>query len=262
MRSEPSFGLKALGGAAVVFGGASGLGAATTEALHRAGMHVVVADLDDEGAARRAASLGERASALATDVTREEEVGAAIASIPAGLEFRAAVVCAGVGHVERIVGRRGRHALAAFERVIAVNLVGGFNVLVAAAESMASNQPDEDGERGAVVLTSSVAAFDGQVGQIAYAASKAAISGMVLPAARDMAGLGIRICAIAPGTFETPLLADLPLPAREGLAAQVPFPKRLGHPAEFGAMVAQILANPMMNGETIRLDGALRMPPS
>lgn len=261
MESEPSFGLKALGGAAVVFGGASGLGAATAEALHRAGMHVVVADLDGEGAARRAEALGERASGLAADVTSEEEVGVAIAAVPAAMELRAAVVCAGVGHVERIVGRRGRHTLAGFERVIAINLVGGFNVLVAAAESMAANEPDEDGERGAIVLTSSVAAFDGQVGQIAYSASKAAVAGLVLPAARDMAGLGIRICAIAPGTFETPLLADLPQGAREGLAAQVPFPKRLGRPAEFGAMVEQILANPMMNGETIRLDGALRMPP-
>jgi NAD(P)-dependent dehydrogenase (short-subunit alcohol dehydrogenase family) len=176
-----------------------------------------------------------------------------------GLRF--AVSCAGIGHAERTVGREGAAALGSFERVLRVNLIGTFNVLRLAAAAISESEPLGDGERGAVVMTASIAAFDGQIGQTAYAASKGGIVGLTLPAARDLSRQGIRVCTIAPGTFDTPLLAGLPEPAREALGQQIPFPSRLGRPEEFAALACHIAENRMLNGETIRLDGALRMPP-
>ncbi|MDO8213017.1 SDR family NAD(P)-dependent oxidoreductase [Conexibacter sp. CPCC 206217] len=247
---------------ALVVGGASGLGAATVRQLHAAGADVVIADLDEQRGDALAAQLGERAQFVVTDVTNPEQVETAVASaaaLPGGL--RIAVCCAGVGWAERTVSKRGPHALASFETVIGVNLIGTFNVLRFAADAMKANEPDGGGERGLCVQTASIAAYDGQIGQLAYAASKGAIVGLTLPAARDLAQYGIRVMTIAPGTFDTPLLAALPEPARTELGRQVPFPSRLGDPAEFGALVTHIAVNPMLNGEVIRLDGALRMPP-
>jgi NAD(P)-dependent dehydrogenase (short-subunit alcohol dehydrogenase family) len=247
---------------ALVAGGASGLGAATARRLHAGGAHVVIADVSEERGAALADELGERARFVRVDVTREEEVAQAVqaaAEAPGGL--RISVCCAGIGWAERVARRRGPHALEPFQRVISVNLIGTFNVLRLAAAAMIGGHPDVQGERGVCVSTASIAAYDGQIGQIAYAASKGAIVGMTLPAARDLADAGIRVCTIAPGTFDTPLLAGLPAPARDALAESVPFPRRLGRPEEFGALVAHIVENEMLNGEVIRLDGALRMPP-
>lgn len=249
--------------AALVVGGASGLGAATARALHAAGAHVTIADRDAERGAALAAELGVDAAFAACDVTDADTVAAAVsqaaAARPGGL--RIAVTCAGVGHAERTVSKRGPHALEAFERVIGVNLVGSFNLLRLAAEAMKGNEPDAGGERGLCLLTASIAAYDGQIGQTAYAASKGGVVGLTLPAARDMAQYGVRVVTIAPGTFDTPLLAALPEPARTELGRQVPFPSRLGDPAEFGALAVHVAQNAMLNGEVIRLDGALRMPP-
>jgi NAD(P)-dependent dehydrogenase (short-subunit alcohol dehydrogenase family) len=247
--------------AALVVGGASGLGAATATALYANGWDVVIADLDGQGAERLARSLGPRATAVGADVMVEEDVARAVSAAGVDRELRVAVVCAGVGHAERLVNRKSMpHSRGGFDRTIGVNLVGTFSVLSHVAGAFGQNEPDERGERGAIVLTSSIAAFDGQMGQVAYSASKAGIAGMVLPAARDLSELGIRVCGIAPGTFETPLLAGLPEAAREGLAAGIPFPKRLGDPAEFAALALHIIENQMLNGEVIRLDGAIRMP--
>jgi NAD(P)-dependent dehydrogenase (short-subunit alcohol dehydrogenase family) len=248
--------------AALVVGGASGLGEATARRLRAAGAHVTVADRDDERGAAVAAELGERAAFVCADVTVPEEVEAAVAQAaaqPGGL--RIAVACAGVGWAEKTASRHGPHHLQPFETVIAVNLVGTFNVLRLAAAAMRENDPDAGGERGVCVNTASIAAFDGQVGQLAYSASKGGIVGMTLPAARDLASAGIRVCTIAPGTFDTPLLAALPEAKRDELGRAIPFPPRLGRPAEFAALVAHIAENAMLNGEVIRLDGALRMPP-
>jgi NAD(P)-dependent dehydrogenase (short-subunit alcohol dehydrogenase family) len=247
---------------ALVVGGASGLGAATARALHERGAHVVVADLDADRGAALAAELGERASFVATDVTRAQDVEAAVATAaraPGGL--RISVHCAGIGYAERLARARGPHRLETFEKVIAVNLVGTFNALRLASAAMLPNDPDDDGERGVCINTASIAAYDGQIGQIAYAASKGGVVGMTLPAARDLAESGIRVCAIAPGLFDTQLLAGLPVEAREQLAAAIPFPPRLGRPAEFAELACQIVSNVMLNGEVIRLDGALRMAP-
>jgi 3-hydroxyacyl-CoA dehydrogenase / 3-hydroxy-2-methylbutyryl-CoA dehydrogenase len=219
---------------------------------------VVLADVAREAGEALVAELGERASFVATDVTDEAQVRAAV-DAAAGL--RLAVSCAGIGWAERVVSKRGPAQLAPFERVLAVNVVGTYNVLRLAAAAMAANEPDPEGERGAIVLTASIAAFDGQAGQTAYAASKGAIVSLVLPAARDLAPRGVRVCAIAPGLFDTPLLAALPEEARGQLAEQIPFPSRLGRPSEFAQLVCEVAANPMLNGETVRLDGALRMPP-
>jgi NAD(P)-dependent dehydrogenase (short-subunit alcohol dehydrogenase family) len=248
--------------AALVVGGASGLGEATVRRLHGAGADVVIADLNEQRGAELAAELGARARFVSTDVTDAEQVEAAVSSaagLPGGL--RISVCCAGVGWAERTVSKRGPHALQPFETVIAVNLVGTFNVLRFAADAMRANEADAGGERGLCVHTASIAAYDGQIGQIAYAASKGGIVGLTLPAARDLAQYGVRVMTIAPGTFDTALLAALPEPARTELGRQVPFPSRLGDPAEFGALVSHIAENPMLNGEVIRLDGALRMPP-
>jgi NAD(P)-dependent dehydrogenase (short-subunit alcohol dehydrogenase family) len=248
--------------AAFVSGGASGLGEATARALVGQGARVAIADVNDDKAAALAAELGDAAIAVHCDVTSEEETQAAVAAaVDAFGELRLAVGCAGVGWAEKTVSKRGAHQLLPFETVVRVNLIGMFNVLRLTAAAMNDNEPGEDGERGAIVMTASVAAFDGQIGQISYSASKAGIAGMTLPAARDLSGRGIRVCTIAPGLFDTPLLAALPEEARLALGAGVPFPQRLGLPAEYAQLALSIAENRMLNGETIRLDGALRMPP-
>ncbi|HTN23458.1 MAG TPA: SDR family NAD(P)-dependent oxidoreductase [Solirubrobacteraceae bacterium] len=255
--------MEILGAGALVVGGASGLGQATARALLARGAHVLIADLDADRGAALAAELGERAGFAATDVTRADEVEAAVAAAaaltPGGL--RIAVHCAGIGYAERLARPRGAHRLESFEKVVAVNLIGTFNALRLASHAMLANEPDAAGERGVCIITASIAAYDGQVGQIAYAASKGGVVAMTLPAARDLAESGIRVNAIAPGLFDTPLLAALPAEAREQLAASIPFPPRLGRPAEFADLACHIVANEMLNGEVIRLDGALRMAP-
>jgi 3-hydroxyacyl-CoA dehydrogenase/3-hydroxy-2-methylbutyryl-CoA dehydrogenase len=250
------------GTGALVAGGASGLGEATARALIEAGATVTIADLNLEKGEALAGELGSAASFVAADVTDEGAVSAAVeraASAPGGL--RISVCCAGIGWAERVAHKRGAHNLEFFSNVVKVNLIGTFNVLRLAAASMSENEPDAEGERGVCVNTASIAAFDGQIGQAAYAASKGGIVGMTLPAARDMASRGVRVVTIAPGLFDTPLLAALPEEARGALGAGIPFPSRLGRPEEYARLVTQIVANPMLNGETIRLDGALRMPP-
>jgi 3-hydroxyacyl-CoA dehydrogenase / 3-hydroxy-2-methylbutyryl-CoA dehydrogenase len=246
----------------LVAGGASGLGAATARRLHAGGAHVVVADLNEAQGKELVAALGERAEFAATDVTDAGQVERAVARAaggPGGL--RVSVCCAGVGWAERTTGRNGPHSLDAFRTVVAVNLVGTFNVLRLAATAMAANDPDGEGERGLCVNTASIAAFAGQIGQIAYAASKGGVAAMTLPAARDLASLGIRVCTVAPGVFATPMLRGLPEQAQASLAEAIPFPRRLGRPEEYAELVAHLVANPMLNGEVVRLDGALRMAP-
>jgi NAD(P)-dependent dehydrogenase (short-subunit alcohol dehydrogenase family) len=245
---------------AIVAGGASGLGAATARALAERGARVAIADLNEDSANALADEIG--GVAFKADVTNEGEVEAAVAgTVEAFGGLRLAVSCAGIGWAERTVGKNGPANLQPFETVIRVNLIGTFNVLRMAAAAMASNEPAEDGERGAVVMTASIAAYDGQIGQTAYSASKGGVVSLTLPAARDLSRLGIRVCTIAPGLFDTPLLAALPEPARQALGEQVPFPARLGRPEEYAALACHIAENRMLNGETIRLDGALRMPP-
>jgi 3-hydroxyacyl-CoA dehydrogenase / 3-hydroxy-2-methylbutyryl-CoA dehydrogenase len=250
------------GASALVAGGASGLGAATVRALHDAGAQVVICDLNPEKGEALAGELGERASFVEANVMEEEPIRAAVEAA-AGAEggLRISVCCAGIGWAQRTAGKRGPHDLEIFHNVIKVNLIGTFNVLRLAAAAMVDNEPDDGGERGVCVNTASIAAFDGQIGQVAYSASKGGIVGLTLPAARDLAGRGVRVMTIAPGTFDTPLLAALPQEARDELGAQIPFPNRLGDPTEFAALARHIVENPMLNGETIRLDGALRMPP-
>ncbi len=248
------------GKTAVVTGGASGLGNATARMLVEQGANVVLLDLADSDGAQAAEDLGERAAFAATDVTSEDEVQAAIDLAVGrfgGLQL--AVNCAGVGWASRVLGREGPHDLGLFTTVVMVNLVGTFNVLRLAAAAMATQDEDEAGERGVIVNTASIAAFDGQIGQAAYAASKGGVVGLTLPAARDLARSAIRVVTIAPGTFDTPMLAGLPDEAREGLATDIPHPHRLGDPAEYALLVRQIVENPYLNGEVIRLDGALRM---
>jgi NAD(P)-dependent dehydrogenase (short-subunit alcohol dehydrogenase family) len=252
------------GASALVAGGASGLGAATARRLHADGATVTIADLNAEAGAAVAAELGDRAACVECDVTDEAQVQAAVAAATerggrAGL--RISVCCAGIGWAERTAGKRGAHSLEPFRTVVAVNLVGTFNMLRLAAAAMLANEPDGEGERGVCINTASIAAYDGQIGQLAYAASKGGIAAMTLPAARDLASAGIRVMTIAPGLFDTPLLAALPAPARAALGEQVPHPSRLGRPDEYAALAAHIVGNPMLNGEVIRLDGALRMPP-
>jgi NAD(P)-dependent dehydrogenase (short-subunit alcohol dehydrogenase family) len=226
-----------------------------------AGGSVVVADVDRERGERVAGELGERARFVATDVTDEASVCDAVAAAGEGGGLRVAVSCAGIAPAERVLGRDGPHSLARFVAAIQVNLVGTFNVTRLAAQAMAANEPGEDGERGVIVNTASVAAFDGQIGQAAYSASKAGVAGMTLPIARELARHGIRVMAIAPGTFDTPMLAAMSDQVRASLGAQVPFPSRLGRPTEYAALVRHIVENRMLNGETIRLDGAIRMAP-
>jgi NAD(P)-dependent dehydrogenase (short-subunit alcohol dehydrogenase family) len=249
------------GSAAIVVGGASGLGEATVRALHAAGALVTIADVNAEKGEALAAELGLRF--VACDVREESQVQAAVETAAASTEtgLRIAVCCAGTGWAQKLAGSKGPHPLLPFETIIAINLIGTFNVLRFAATAMIATEPLQDGERGVCVSTASIAAFDGQVGQIAYSASKGGVVGMTLPAARDLSQYGIRVNTIAPGLFDTPLLAALPEEARVKLGAGVPFPQRLGQPAEYAQLVCQIVENRMLNGETIRLDGALRMPP-
>ena len=241
---------------ALVAGGASGLGEATARELAARGARVTVADLNEERGASLAAEIG--GAFAATDVTNEAQVQAAVESVEG---LRLAVSCAGIGWAERTVKKDGPAALQPFETVVRVNLIGTFNVLRLAAAAMAAGEPDAEGERGAVVMTASIAAFDGQIGQTAYSASKGGVVGLTLPAARDLARLGIRVCTIAPGLFDTPLLAALPQEARDALGASIPFPPRLGRPEEYAKLACHIAENTMLNGEVLRLDGALRMAP-
>jgi NAD(P)-dependent dehydrogenase (short-subunit alcohol dehydrogenase family) len=254
--------MRIAGSGALVAGGASGLGEATARHLHGAGAPVLIADLNEEKGTALVTELGDGAHFVKADVTNPDEVEAAVAAAAeADGGLRISVCCAGVGWPEKIAGKNGPHQLLPFETVLRVNLVGTFNVLRFAAAAMLGNEPGEDGERGVCVNTASIAAFDGQIGQVAYAASKGGIVGMTLPAARDLARGGIRVCTIAPGTFDTPLLGALPEASREALGAAIPHPSRLGKPSEYAALACHIAENPMLNGETIRLDGALRMAP-
>jgi NAD(P)-dependent dehydrogenase (short-subunit alcohol dehydrogenase family) len=246
---------------ALVVGGASGLGEATTRRLHADGARVVIADLNADKGAALAGELGEGASFVEANVLEPDQVQAAVDAATADGELRISVCCAGIGWAQRTVSKQGPHDLEIFSNVIKVNLIGTFNVLRLAATAIAGNEPDEGGERGVCVNTASIAAFDGQIGQVAYSASKGGIVGLTLPAARDLAGRGVRVVTIAPGLFDTPLLAALPEENRAALGAGIPFPSRLGYASEYADLVAAIVANPMLNGETIRLDGALRMPP-
>jgi NAD(P)-dependent dehydrogenase (short-subunit alcohol dehydrogenase family) len=241
---------------ALVAGGASGLGEATSRELAARGARVTVADGNDERGAALAGELG--GTFVRADVTDETQVQAAVDAVEG---LRLAVSCAGIGWAERTVGKDGPATLQPFETVVRVNLIGTFNVLRLAAAVMAKGDPDPEGERGAVVMTASIAAYDGQIGQTAYSASKGGVVGLTLPAARDLARLGIRVCTIAPGLFDTPLLAALPQEARDALGASIPFPSRLGRPEEYAALACHIAENTMLNGEVLRLDGALRMPP-
>lgn len=246
----------------LITGGGSGLGAATARRLVEAGGRVVLADVRQETGEATAAELGSAARFVRTDVTSEEAVqGALRVAVDHFGDLHGAVSCAGVGDPAKILGKEGPHPLALFEKVIRVNLIGTFNVLRLAAAAMSGNSPDEGGERGVIVNTASIAAFDGQIGQAAYASSKGGIAALTLPAARELARSGIRVVTIAPGIFDTPLLAGLPEKARLSLGEQVPFPSRLGRPDEFAALVHHIVTNTMLNGEVIRLDGALRMAP-
>jgi 3-hydroxyacyl-CoA dehydrogenase / 3-hydroxy-2-methylbutyryl-CoA dehydrogenase len=249
------------GARALVCGGASGLGAATARRLHKAGALVTIADVADERGGELARELGERAAFAHCDVTDAAAVDEAVIAARGDGTLRIAVTCAGIGWAEKTAGKRGPHSVEPFHSVIAVNLLGSFHLLRAAGAAMLNNEPDEGGEAGVIVMTASIAAYDGQIGQLAYAASKGGVVGMTLPAARDLSANHVRVCTIAPGLFDTPLLAGLPEEARAALGAQVPHPARLGAPEEYAALAVHVVENPMLNGEVIRLDGALRMPP-
>jgi 3-hydroxyacyl-CoA dehydrogenase/3-hydroxy-2-methylbutyryl-CoA dehydrogenase len=247
---------------AVITGGGSGLGGATARDFAAAGARIVILDLPDSPGAKLASELGANAIFTTADVSSGPAVEAALAqAIQKFGTVHIAVNCAGIGRAQRTITRDSPHSLDLFRKVIDVNLIGTFNVIRLAALQMAKNKPNADGERGVIINTASIAAFDGQIGQAAYSASKGGVVGMTLPIARDLAASGIRVCTIAPGTFDTPMLATLPEPARKALAAQIPFPARLGHPEEYAVLARHIVENAMLNGETIRLDGALRMAP-
>jgi NAD(P)-dependent dehydrogenase (short-subunit alcohol dehydrogenase family) len=246
----------------LITGGASGLGGATARALHGAGANVAILDVNEASGGKLVAELGSRALFARTDVTSEADVAKAVAAARDAFGgLHGAINAAGIGTAEKVLGRNGPHALDLFERTIRINLVGTFNVIRLAAAAMAAQDPTETGERGVIVCTASIAAFDGQIGQAAYSASKGGIVGMTLPIARELARSAIRVVTIAPGIFDTPLLAGLPEPARLSLGQQVPFPSRLGRPDEYAALVRHVVENEMINGEVIRLDGALRMAP-
>lgn len=246
----------------VVTGGGSGLGAAVARMLAGEGAHVVIADVNAEAGAAIAHELGTAAAFIRTDVTQEKD---GQATIDLALErfghLHGLVNCAGVAPGEKVIGRDGPHRLDSFARTIGINLIGTFNMIRLAAAAIARQEPEADGERGVIVNTASVAAFDGQVGQAAYAASKGGVAAMTLPIARELARSGIRVVSIAPGIFETPMMAGMPQEVQDSLGRSVPFPPRLGKPVEFAALVRHILENVMLNGEVIRLDGALRMAP-
>jgi NAD(P)-dependent dehydrogenase (short-subunit alcohol dehydrogenase family) len=249
------------GSSALIVGGASGLGAASARELHARGAIVTIADVNTEKGEALAAELG--AELVACDVREETQVQGAVERAAAGAGgLRIVICCAGTGWAQKVAGSKGPHPLLPFETILQINLIGTFNVLRLAASAMLANESQgEDGERGVCVNTASIAAYDGQIGQIAYAASKGGVVGMTLPAARDLAQHAIRVCTIAPGLFDTPLLAALPEEARLKLGAGVPYPPRLGRPKEYAQLAVQIVENRMLNGEVIRLDGALRMPP-
>jgi NAD(P)-dependent dehydrogenase (short-subunit alcohol dehydrogenase family) len=250
------------GAAAVVTGGASGLGEATVRRLHARGAQVFILDRDEARGSALAKELGNAALFVKTDVTSETEVLAAVERAQAVAPLRIAVSCAGIAWAQRTVNKDGiPHDLGFFTTVLTVNLVGTFNLLRLAAATIARNPALEGGERGVIINTASIAAFDGQIGQLAYAASKAGVVGMTLPAARDLAKSGIRVLTIAPGTFNTPMLALLPEEQRAALAAGIPFPTRLGEPDDYAQLALAMVDNGYLNGETVRLDGALRMPP-
>lgn len=247
---------------AIVTGGASGLGLAVVESVIAAGGQAMLLDVNEAAGVAVTQRLGERARFRAVDVTSEDAVDQAVQAAVAamgGLDL--AVTCAGVGWPKRMVGKDGPMPGDFFRKVVEINVVGTLLVCKAAAAAMQKNAANAGGERGAIVMTASVAAFDGQIGQVAYSASKGAVVGMTLPMARELAAFGIRVVTIAPGLFLTPMMAAMPSEAQESLGRQVPFPPRLGHPAEFAALVRQVVENPMLNGETIRLDGAIRMAP-
>jgi NAD(P)-dependent dehydrogenase (short-subunit alcohol dehydrogenase family) len=250
------------GKVALVTGGASGLGRATVEALHEAGASLVVCDLPTSNGAEVAETLGDRVAFAPTDVTSEDDVRAAVSlAVERFGGLHVAVSCAGIAWAQRTVTRDGPHDFEAFRKVVEVNLIGTFNVIRLAAVQMSAQEPDGSGEeRGVIVNTASIAAFDGQIGQAAYSASKGGVAAMTLPVARDLAARLIRVVTIAPGTFDTPMLAQLPEPARQALAQQIPHPSRLGRPEEYASLVLHVVDNPMLNGEVVRLDGALRMP--
>ena len=246
---------------ALVTGGASGLGEATVRKLVSQGGRAVIVDLNADRGKKLAAELGDSVTYAQADVSNADEVQAAVDQAASMGTLRAAISCAGIGFGMRTIGKDGTpHDLGVFQKVISVNLIGTFNVLRLAASAMAKNEP-EDGERGVVINTASVAAFDGQIGQVAYSASKGGIVGLTLPAARDLSKAQIRVMTIAPGTFDTPLLATLPDDMRAALAATIPHPSRLGRPEEFGALACHIVENSYLNGEVIRLDGSIRMAP-
>jgi len=245
---------------ALVTGGASGLGAGTAKRFVDYGARVMILDRDEEKGPALSAELGESTRFIQADVTSEDDIQRALEySVFEFGGLNTLINCAGVGIAMRTTSSRGPHPLEAFETVIRINLIGAFNVIRLASTVMAENRPTESGERGVIVNTASVAAYEGQIGQAAYSASKGGIVGMTLPIARDLARYGIRVCTIAPGIFDTPLLGNLPDDVRASLGAQMPFPQRLGEPAEFAQLAQQIVENEMLNGETIRLDGALRM---
>ncbi|TMU98161.1 MULTISPECIES: 3-hydroxyacyl-CoA dehydrogenase [unclassified Streptomyces] len=248
------------GSVAVITGGSSGLGFATAQRLLDAGAFVTLVDLPSSDGAAVAAKLGDRAIFAPADVTSEQDITAALDAAAQLGDIRIAVNCAGIGPAGRVLGKKGPFPLNDFARIVQVNLIGTFNVIRLAAERMSSNEP-VDGDRGVIVNTASVAAFEGQIGQAGYSASKGGVVGLTLPVARDLASLRIRVVTIAPGLFETPMLAGLPEEAKKSLGDQVPHPNRLGHPEEYAALVQHITENPMLNGETIRLDGAIRMAP-
>ena len=244
----------------IVTGGASGLGAATAEMLVKAGARVMLVDMNADAVAAQAARLGAQAHSAVADISQADAAQAAVAATVAAFgEVNGLVNCAGIVRGEKILGKTGPHALETFSQVINVNLIGSFNMLRLAAAAIAESSADADGERGVIINTASVAAFDGQIGQAAYAASKGAIASLTLPAARELARFGIRVMTIAPGIFETPMMAGMTPEVRASLAAGVPFPPRLGKPDEYASLVRHIIENSMLNGEVIRLDGALRM---
>jgi NAD(P)-dependent dehydrogenase (short-subunit alcohol dehydrogenase family) len=248
----------------LITGGGSGLGAACARTFAGAGANVVIADVNPQTGEQLAGELGARARFVQTDVTDEQSVAAAVSAANVAFgNLRGAINCAGICIAERVVGKSGPHPLSNFARVVQVNLIGTFNVIRLAAAAMAQEEPlpETTGERGVIVNTASVAAFDGQIGQAAYSASKGGVVGMTLPIARELARYGIRVVTIAPGIFDTPMLAGLPEAARASLGQQVPFPPRLGDPTEFAALAKHIVENEMLNGEVIRLDGAIRMQP-
>lgn len=244
----------------LVSGGASGLGAASAQMLIDAGASVMLVDVNAEALAAQVAKLGNKARASVSDITQESAVQAAVdAALSAFGQINGVINCAGIVGAEKILGKEGPHGLDSFSRVINVNLIGSFNLLRLAAVAIAESTADADGERGVIINTASVAAYDGQIGQAAYAASKGAIVSLTLPAARELARYGIRVMTIAPGIFETPMMAGMTPQVRESLSAGVPFPPRLGKPEEYAALARHIIENSMLNGEVIRLDGALRM---